>query len=157
MAYDIENFLGNLQTCLVANLNNKIAAINTEKGDFTLDAIDTSAYRLQDLAEGPSQYNPFIVYGELEDPVGESLGSGTAIKYSVGIELAISDAGADPKIKNRLLRYRRALMEVIQDNWDRIGQLSLKVKVKSTVPSPFFKTQDFEGRSVGVTIEVWLA
>lgn len=160
MAYDIEGFLSDLKACLVANLNTKLASIDSEKGDgITLAQVNSGAYILQDVSGGVPVHNPFLVYGEADDPVTESLGPTSAVKYTVFVELALADPGHEgDAIKNRLLRYRRALMEVVSENWDSIGRMKQKVRLKGTSPTPWFNEDGkIGGRAIGLEIEVTLA
>lgn len=157
-SYDIERFLTDMQACLAANLNPKLSAIDTEKGDFTLAQVAADAYFLQDLSDGTPKSNPFVIYGEVDEPVSESLGPTSSTKYTVGVEVVLADSGGDSKIKLRMLRYRRALTEVIQENWDRIGQMAMKARVKGTTPTAGYDSNgQVQARAIGVLIEVVLA
>ncbi len=63
MAYDLENLLDDVKGIMTTNLNTKISAINSEKGDSTtLLTVDNSAYFLQELDNTSVNYNPFVFY-----------------------------------------------------------------------------------------------
>lgn len=118
--FDEEVLLNNLETVLKANLNTKITAINSEKSDsITLTAIDNNAYQL-DTDDKISNYNPYIIY-MISEQTTEARGSATAENIVINIALIVTDNGNDLNIVKKMLRYRRCLKEVIEDNYRKIS------------------------------------
>lgn len=157
MTFDIETFLSELETYLKANLNTKITAINTEKGDSPqLASINSDAYFLMTMDEAVANYDPFVYYG-IQDIVSDGIGPGTAKAYTVVVALLFADSASDQLNGKRVLRYSRALNEVIDEKYAEISY-SVKTKVKSLVPislSLIDTTNNY--RAVGVEIEVTIA
>jgi hypothetical protein len=153
--YDIESFLTDLVTFLKANLNTKLAAIDTEKNDgITLKQINTTyAYMFQSMNDKIANYDPVLLYG-IEDIKSEGIGPATAKTYPISIVIIVADPGTDSNMMKRILRYSRALSELLEGSWSQIGN-AVKVTVSSLAPISF-KLQDRSDdfRAVGVQLEV---
>lgn len=117
---DIETLVDSLTIILKNNVNTKITAINTEKGDFNIDAIDNNAYYFGLFNEMPN-FTPFIVLG-FDSLTGVSNGNETIQAFSLTIDVALQDDG-DNSIYRKLLRYNRVIREIIEDNWQINNQL----------------------------------
>lgn len=155
--YDVEQFLNDLATTLQASLNTQIDAVTTDKADgMTLKHVDaTNAYFLQTLNEKVANYDPFILYGIDKSPT-DAIGPTSAKKYSITIVLTLADEGTDLKIVTRLLRYQRAMVEVLEANWDKIGD-GLKLKLDELAPVAWTQqNSNANFQSIGVGIEVVL-
>ncbi len=130
--YDLERLYFDIQTLLANNLNTKLTAINTEKSDtITLKSVDSNAYFLQQLNGKQINYNPFILYGE-EKIDSQPLKGASIEQVVVSVILVIEDEGEDTgnMMPQRMLRYRRALKEVFQDNFQLIENAAI-LKIQS--------------------------
>ena len=151
MKFDEELILSNLETILKANLNTKIGTINTEKGDsITLATINDNAY-IMDVDDKEVNYNPYIIY-MIADQTSESNGPVTSENLIINIALINSDNGMDKSIVKRMLRYRRALREVIEDNFRNINQCG-EVTIESLPVLSFQKgSSSIMSKVVGINI-----
>lgn len=114
--YDPESLLIDIENIVKNNLNTKITAINTEKGDsITLASIDSSAYIL-DIDLKSVNYNPFILTS-IVDIESNGIGSATSKIITINVALIHSDNGQDSAIVKRMLRYGRALSEIFEENF----------------------------------------
>lgn len=113
MIYDEEDLLKSLRTYVKANLNTKIAAINTEKNDFPIDQItaDDDHYVISgELLDWPNHtFVSFAIAGEIE--AKNNRGNKISIP-SITVEVAF-DNPQKPNIYYKSLRYMRALYETI--------------------------------------------
>lgn len=155
--YDIEALLGDIETFMKANLNTKLTAISTDKNDgISLLPVDSNGYFFQTLNDKVTNYDPFVFYGlqDIDNKGGQAgIGPGTEKKYSISVMICVSDTGQDVNITKRVLRYSRALSELFETSWDRVGK-SIKLKVQSLVPIPFTDINTSENfRVVGVLLE----
>ena len=130
--YDIEQLLTDIETILKANLNTKILAVSADKGDgIVLKPISASAYITQSLNMKMMKYDPFVLTGVSAIESGTS-GPGCSQVPTIQIMVIMADGGrAD--LLSRLLRYQRALLEVIQENFSKIPEAS-NLSIESLVP-----------------------
>lgn len=120
-AYDLESILSDLEELLQGLLNLKLNEIDAEKDDgITLKELDTNAFHFQTLNQKNANYNPIILYG-VEGAEAQPIGPATLHKYNLSVVVALADNGQDRVIVKRLLRYQRAIKEVIHENWDRLN------------------------------------
>jgi hypothetical protein len=133
--YDVELLLADIKSIMTTNLNTKITAINTEKGDSLLTAIDSNAYFLQDMNQNSGiVYDPFIYYG-VEDVATVSIGGHTSKQVSIPVIMVLSDVGQASSPATRLFRYWRALEEIFEEHWsDCDNNGAIKIGVKSLTP-----------------------
>lgn len=115
---DAEYFINKFVTTVKANLNAKIASINTAKGDSLLDSVDSNAYYYSTFGQKVPAYDPVIVFGAKVELGGE-VPSGITETLLIATEMVISSkAEADPlQVMRRIQRYRRALYEVVTENY----------------------------------------
>lgn len=114
--YDVESLITDIQSVLSSNLNTKLSTIDTEKNDgMTLTTVASAAYFL-DMDDKAANFNPIVLIGESEN-IGEGIGPATSEKVTIQVALILNDNGTDLNIVKRMLRYRRALKEVIEDNF----------------------------------------
>lgn len=131
--YDVENFATDIETILKANLNTKITEINTEKGDFEAELIDDASYIFQTMNEEGAAFDPFLFWGEAEN-ISKSNGPDTAEEVTFDV-LIIKEWGNDSNTSNKLFRWRRALKEIFEKNWDQVNK-RMKITVSSVSPEP---------------------
>lgn len=152
--FDIELLLSDIEAFLVANLNTKLAAIDTEKNDgVTLAQINSAAYYQQTIHKETLNYDPFVIYG-IEAIEARGQGPATLEKYQLYVVVVMTDTHNDPKLLKRLLRYQRALKELFHANWSTIGN-PVKMKVSSLVPVPLALFDDGRISSlIGVSLDI---
>lgn len=158
--FDIENLLDAVTTFLKANLNTKIAAINSEKNDsITLGAVNSGAYHFQYPQDRADANDPIIVVEEAEEPrIATSGGALVAVVHHVGVTVILADSGIDPNIVRKLFRYRRALTDLFQENWANvIGSHKFELHAWSpTIPFKHMESGE-TARFVGVVLVVPIA
>lgn len=156
MKIDIEYYLDQVESFVKANLNNKLSEIDTEKNDgITLKPINDKAVVFQTLNAFPVNFDPVLFYG-IDSVQGESIESANEETYQIEISIILADK-ADKATEKKLLRYHRALKEIFQENYFKIGNTREKVRVTSLSPISFTlqnTTNPF--RAIGVRIEVSL-
>lgn len=152
--YDTESFLADLETFLKANLNGKVTAINTEKGDTALSQVDSNAYTFQSMNEINHAYDPFIFY--YIDQLN-SITNGPQVARTLVVDVVLAFAcQSDGKDMKRALRYGRALEEAMADGWRTVLR-SLRVEVESLTPVDFkFANSSTYMKAVGVSLTVEL-
>ena len=153
--YDLENLCTDIETLLKANLNTKISAINTEKNDSTsLDTIDSSAYFFQSLDGKQINYDPVIIYGISGfDPSPDGAWGFTPIHVDIDIAVVKADNGEDLNISNRMLRYQRALREVIEDNFFNLDS-KVKLSVQNQIPVNLaLLNSSYTHKGIGITVK----
>lgn len=139
MTYDLEDILVDLKAALVANLNTKIAAIGTIKGDsLSAPTIDSDAYFLQSLGEKVANFNPFIFYG-VSDIRADGIGPRAIKNYVLQVVLCIQDFDQDGGMSNRMFRYGRAIEEVLEENWVLANKIKMRIEA---LPPADFKMQN---------------
>jgi hypothetical protein len=154
--YDLESLFADIDACLKANLTTKLAAIDTEKGDgIVLKTVNSSAYFAQTLNMGIGAYDPYLVYGVI-DQAPDGIGPATADRITMQVVLVIADPGQDPDILKRVLRYQRALRELFEQNWEKMRK-GVKLRIEPTLPVQLTELDSSkEFRAVGVQLEVQL-
>ena len=145
--YDIECLLSDLETILTTKLGPKLTAIAAEKTginkalDLPLPAADD--YYFQTWDDAILNSSPAILYG-LRESAAEGVGPATAERITAFVEVYFTnpineiDDGSGVR---RILRYTRAIKEIIQENFDENSILS-KLKVKTITPLSFRLEED---------------
>lgn len=131
--YDVEQLLTDVETKLKASLNTKLSELDAEKNDgITLAQIDTEAY-LTSLNGKEANFPVCIHYGEVDTSPEAAAGPSVAKRVVVEVAVLLSDDGSDPNILKRAYRYRRALEELFEANWGKIGP-GIRLQVTSLQP-----------------------
>lgn len=154
MNYDIDSWIADFDAFLKANLNSKITALNSEKGDAPqLLTLDSNAFFFQTMNDAVANFDPFVFYG-ISDVESVATGPGIIERYLIDLIVVVVDTAQDLLIGKRLLRYNRAFKELLTSNYDKIGD-GKKIKVTSLVPVSFkLANSSNEYRAIGVTLEV---
>jgi len=155
--YDTEDFLDNVKAVLVANLNTKLTAIDAAKTQDTLSLpqVAAAAYAFQGLNEEVINFDPFIVYG-VESIVTIPQLQGSANDVTVSVVLALCENGKN-EIDRLMLRYSRAMKEVIEENYQSVGK-GMKMVVSEFMPISFkFLNSDDNYKAVGININATIA
>ena len=152
MAYDLENLMSDIKSIMVDNLNTKISALNTEKGDSTtLLTVDNNAYFLQELDSTTINYNPFIFYS-CEEIEGTGFGPNTPQEFLINCVLVLADQSAYSDIPSRMFRYLRAMKEIFEENFS-IKTNSNFISINQITPIPLTGLNDQqEFRATGIQI-----
>jgi hypothetical protein len=135
--FDTEELLDSVRTILQANMATKLSDIDTEKADgLILDDIPTAGYFINTIP--PSlNVNPFLIYGvQAVTPI--SSGPTVALAYSLFI--IIGHAGlrneVNDDIQRKLLRYSRAVKEIMAEKFDSISPGFSKIEVEEFPANP---------------------
>ena len=149
--WDVESFLDELKTYLQANLNTKIAAINTEKGDSLLSTLANDAYLIQDLESKTMTYDPFVIMGVVDV---ETIPTGplTAKIYTIDVIMILQQQNNSDNYK-RLFRYQRALEDVFDAGWNSINH-RVKIELESLVPGFALVSVPQQHRAIGMGLRV---
>jgi hypothetical protein len=122
MIYDEENFLNDVLALIQDKLPAKLIAINSRKSDsITLDAIANEAYHFQTLDAAALNFRGFfILYGFNENKPTQIQNDNMLEPVNVSFEVGTFDNGERDRAETikRLIRYRRALKEVLFENFD---------------------------------------
>ena len=134
--YDNEQFARDVEALLKAELNTKIGEINTEKADsITIGTVDDAAYVFQSMNDSIMNYDPWLFFGEEPPSTAEGIGPVTSRAINMDVVIVIQ-YGNDLDTGYKLLRYRRALREVFEENYDKINNRN-KVTISDIGPIPF--------------------
>lgn len=152
--YDIERFCDDLKTIVSTYLNAKLLVIDAEKNDgITLAPVNSSAYAFQEMNNEIANYDPYILYS-IEGI--ESVPDGPYVSKTPQVHfiLCLADTGQDgtTSIAKRMLRYQRALEEVIQEHWTENNN-AVKLSISSMAPE-FFRLMNSPHpfRAVGIAV-----
>lgn len=156
--YDVESLLAELKAICVDDLNNKLDAIATEKGDsMELPHIDDRAFVFQSFDRSSVPPFPqFIFYGlDLEGQV-DGIGPHTAEQVTVLFLIVSKDNAKNDKYLTQQLRYGRALREIFEEGWSKISA-EARIFISSLAPI-VFEMHGLDGsyRAVGVKIRTTL-
>lgn len=133
MRYDFESICAEVKAIMVANLNTRLAAISTEKGDsIALRTVNAEAYFFQTLDQEPAAFDPFVFYG-ISEIEGEGGATQTPMKLKIFCVVICADEGEDEFTSNRMFRYQRALREIFEENFE-LPESQVKLVVSSLVP-----------------------
>jgi hypothetical protein len=153
---DLEARLLQIADVVRNNLNTKIAAINSEKSGEATDAVtvptlNTAAFEYQDFGMSTSFNYPVMVFFNIFSDLGPTVGSEVEETGRMVVELITSDRGyaGSVKILKLLARYRRALREVLLDDWQALRGIS----VQNLVGGRFADPNGCNFYSVGVMVE----
>lgn len=126
MMYDEELMIKDIETTFKAKLNAEIDCINTEKGevagnDLFIPHIDEKDYIFETLDSRVNNHKGFfILYGIVDTPIREQNTNNFIEDLTVTVQVGTFDNGEKERSNTlyKLLRYRRALKQVIMKNSD---------------------------------------
>ena len=155
--YRFEDFVGDLDAFMKANLPGYIAQMNTDKTDLSLETPDAAAYFFQSLVSSEVPYTTFVFYGETGTATDNS---GPDERSTFTIQVAIITAHTNETagaMGLRLLRYRDCLKAMFNDGWNNVNK-RIKMNVTGISPFPFSVTNtDATHMGIGVNIEIEIA
>jgi hypothetical protein len=154
--YDMESFCDDLKTFLQANVNTKLAAMDTAKNDgITLSTIASGAYFFQTMGSEVANYNPLIYYG-VSEATANVIQSDADRSFICDVVLIFSDDGNDPDIVRKMFRYQESLLQLFETNYAAISKLGT-IKIHTVYPFSQIQTNSaLKDWSVGVALEVHL-
>lgn len=133
--YDTEQLIRDFETVLKNYLNTEITAINTEKGDFAIDTINSNAWYMNQIPHVWS-YKQFIIWGLSGVETTDETVAGNIEKIEIAVEVCFPDRG--DKLSEaaiyKLLRYQRALKTVVNKYHDSFQGVT-KAIVSSLTPT----------------------
>lgn len=155
MIYDEEQMIRDIETTFKANLNTEIGLINTEKGTISgdplfIEDIPSDKYVFETLDKRLLNFKGFfIIYGLVDTPIREANTENYIEDTTITFQVATFDKGEKERSNTlyKLLRYRRALKQVIIKNPD-IFRSYAKPLVGSLKPDSF----PFSSKSIILTI-----
>lgn len=153
--YDEEMMVKDTETLFKANLNTEIDLINTEKGAVSGDVlfienIPSDKYIFTTLDSRILNYRGFfILYGLADTPVRDQTTDNFIEDAVITFQVATFDKGEKTRSNTiyKLLRYRRALKQVIMKNPDMFRSYA-KPLVSSLRPDAF----PYDSKNVILTI-----
>lgn len=154
--FDFEDILNNVKTIISDNFNDKLAALETEKGDgISLPRVDSNAYFLQSLNDEAANFDPFIAYG-IEDVQNTPNGPHNAETIIISAVIVLADNGLE-NINLIMFRYSRALKEIFEENW-QIRNPSTRININRSTVVPFEALDSSATyKAVGIEIQVNMA
>lgn len=124
---DAELYIAKLDTLLKASLNTKITEINAIKGDgITLKQLNNNAYYYLTFGQTTPAYDPAIVFA-VDTEVNGEIGGLSDETLRITVELIVSSGAISDSLElmKTLQRYRRALMEVLLENYAKFPSVSI--------------------------------
>ena len=126
MMYDEEFMIRDIETLYKNKLNDEIDCINTEKGAVSgdplfMEHIPSEKYIFETLDSRLLNYKGFfILYGLVDTPIREQNVNNFIEDVTITFQVATFDKGEKARSNTmyKLLRYRRALKQVIMKNPD---------------------------------------
>lgn len=160
MIYDEEQIILDIETLFKAKLNAQIDAINTEKGAVSgdalfLDQIPSEKYIFETLDSRLLNYKGFfILYGLVDTPIREAQTDNYLEEVVITFQVATFDKGEKTRQNTlyKLLRYRRALKQVIMNNPDVFRNYA-KPLVGSLRPNAFPYDRNNVILTIGIDIK----
>lgn len=154
--YDIESLLADVLSILTTNLNTKISAITTEKGDsLPLATVPAAAYFCQTLNDGMANFDPFVFYGvgDIKPASGNWPGL-TGQEVQVEVLICVKESNLTTGNAKQMFRYGRALKDIFDENFDQLDNGNVKPTVFSLMPIDIGIMNDsFTHKAVGVIIK----
>jgi hypothetical protein len=152
----METVAEQLKAILVADFNNKLTEISTEKGDSVeLPSVDDEAYAFQTMDNKVINYDPFICYG-VEDVENISNQQSSAEDVTYSAVIVLGDNGRQD-INRIMLRYSRALKEVFEANWQNYNTgTNIEVSRSTVIPLEALDSSATY-KAVGVQLKVVLS
>lgn len=144
--FDIESFRDYWIDLIKAGLTAKLAEITTEKGDSLVLATFSDEQWTNDYNKKVLNYESFVLYSmEISNP--ETVGNAANIEIKLFIEIVFANREGGIEVENRILRYTRAMMEIVLENSRKNASISgvtirefVPVPIKISVNSPVMKT-----------------
>jgi len=150
--YDVEKFCRDALAIIKSKLNTKISAINSEKADVAIDSIGTDAW-FNSMIPANFTAPVFVIWGLTDQSPTDFEPEATLSKVTLSFEIGLADKNwADLECFYRLLRYQRALTEVVNENSQLFGN-GRQPKIESLPPAALsIKGNAFQFSGINITI-----
>jgi hypothetical protein len=164
MIYDVEDLFFEIEAIVKNNLNAKIVAVEAEKTakgkGLALEQIASDAFYTQTWDDNIWNKSPAVMIAlDTIRPISNDSLNAQIVPIVVEIILVkgINEA-ADGDTTRRILRYSRALKEIIEQNFDN-NELRARIKVETIRPTSFRLEEDTsrELHFGGVELQIALA
>ena len=130
---DIERIEQEILTIVKANFAAKIAEINADKNDgLILEDVDSANY-FNDFYQAELTASLFIFYG-IKEPVTQSPGGDSAETWTIFYNVFVQNENNLSVIRSQVLRYTRALKEIINENSNKISRFCTLPEISSLTP-----------------------
>lgn len=159
--YDTESLISDLLEIIKSNLNTKISEIQAEKtvllgsANFAVPLIDDQAW-FDSLDERTVNFDPYVYFGVNDNTVIELAGAETS-EVQVFFTVVLHYNGNDANMYKKMLRYIRALQEVVSETFDRLPEVA-RFQVRTVAPNDL---RDIDGETFhkigGVVISTVIA
>lgn len=152
MQYDAERLLDDLLQVVKSKLNTKINEIQAEKqtllgsGNFVVPNIKEEAW-FDGLDERSANFDPYVYYGVNDNTVIE-LASAESSELSIFFVVVMHYNGNDATMYRKMLRYIRALQEIVRENFDAIPEVS-RFQVRTITPNDLRDLDTSEFSKIG--------
>lgn len=131
--FDIESFRDYFLQLFLDNLDAKITQINTEKSDdITLESFELAQY-VNDMNDKVMNYDSFILYGLLDITSILNAGAPAGLDVTMSFEIAFTNLNDSLLAETRIMRYTRALSEVVEENSSNNSQIG-SIEVSQYAP-----------------------
>jgi hypothetical protein len=152
---DIELIESKILQIVKDNFSAKITEINNDKNDaITIDDIPSKNF-IMNLDSEPLNSSLFINYGLADSEIIEELGSFSTVWtlfYVVYINEINQMKGS--KIRSKVLRYTRALEEIITENSDKISRYTTLPKISHILPQDVENTERTPYKIGGIKLDI---
>ncbi len=146
--FDVESFGDYFLALIQSKLSAKIAAINAEKNDgITLETFDSAQY-VDDMNGEVVNYASFIFYGFPEVSTIMNPNGDFALEVTMSFEIVFQGTEIGPVVSKKILRYSRALAEIICENIRENAQIQ-SVSVELLSPVTFIQNQNSSRTKIG--------
>lgn len=154
---DIEVMINSVVGLIKNNLNARLTAIAAEKNDgITLPALDVNnAIAVISLNDKIMNYDPFVFIG-VEDIQTEGFGPASSHEVQLSVVLIKSEDLNTTYMWQQMLRYMRAISEVIEQNFADLlcgGQ----IRIKNLAPKDITElnsSKQFRGTGISLSLPV---
>lgn len=129
--FDVENFRDHFLNLIKSNLAAKLAAITAEKADsIPIPNLSEDQYA-GSLSDKVMNFSTFILYHFPEITLNhQPRGSSFALNITMTLDIWVSDSEGGIVAENKVLRYTRAISEIIAENATKdpvIGGVELEI------------------------------
>lgn len=146
--YDIETFVNEVIGMVQDNLPAKIAEINLEKGDSALEVIPNGDY-FDSIMQQVLNVNEFIYYPIVSIETVAN-GATTSLTVTLQISAIFNNRNCDNTMQ-KVLRYSRALREVVQGDFKLSGSAS-RLKVTEFAPQDIILNDGSDFKMGGINL-----
>lgn len=146
--FDVESFGDYFLDLIQTNLSAKITALNAEKNDgITLETF-TNAQYIDDMNGEVVNFASFIFYGFPEVVTNMNQNGDFALDVTMSFEVVFQGTEVGPVVSKKILRYSRALAEIVCENIRKNSQIQ-SVSVEVLAPVTFIQNANSSRSKIG--------